>query len=153
MKQLPLDRRAADLRDLVQDFLRQFQALESAVVAGPHQELSLQELRVVEYLGDAGPRIMRELAEYLGLAVNSVTSLIDNMERKALVRRQRSDEDRRIVRVELADAGKAACRANLEEKLRLLRAMLGALTEDEQEIFMVLFRKIARAGRTQVQKL
>jgi hypothetical protein len=31
--------------------------------------------------------------------------------------------------------------------------MLDALTEDEQEIFMVLFRKIARAGRSQVQRM
>ena len=37
--------------------------------------------------------------------------------------------------------------------MRLLRSMLRALTEDEQEIFLVLFRKIARAGRSQVQKI
>ena len=31
--------------------------------------------------------------------------------------------------------------------------LLGALTEDEQEIFLVLFRKIARAGRSQVHQM
>jgi DNA-binding MarR family transcriptional regulator len=148
-----LDRRAADLRDLVEDILRQFQIMNEAVVNGPHVELSCQELRVVEFLGDDGPHMMRELAERLSLAVNSVTTIVDNLESRHLVRRQRSDEDRRKVHVELTDAGRTAYGAALEEKMRLLRGMLAPLTEDEQEIFMVLFRKIARAGRSQVQKL
>jgi DNA-binding MarR family transcriptional regulator len=149
----PLDRRAADLRDLVQDIVNQFQAVNAAVANGPHVELSLQERRVVEFLGDRGPHIMRELAEFLGLAVNSVTTLVDNLEKKRMVRRQRSEEDRRIIRVQLTENGKVAYEAAVEEKMRLFRSMLNALTEDEQEIFMVLFRKIARAGRTQVQEI
>lgn len=148
----PLDVRALDLRNLVQDIVGQFQEADAAAATEPHVELSVQELRVVEYLGDHGPRMMRELAEFLRLAVNSVTTLIDNLEKKQIVRRQRSDADRRIIRVELIDAGKAAYSAALGEKLRLLRRMLGALTEDEQEIFMLLFRKIARAERSQAQK-
>lgn len=148
-----LDKKATDLRDMVQDILRQFQAVDQSLGTGPHVELSCQELRVVEFLGDTGPPIMRELAEFLMLAVNSVTSIVDHLERKGLVLRQRSEQDRRIIRVQLTDAGRAAYRAALEEKLRFLRSMLGALTEEEQDIFMVLFRKIARAGRSQVQKL
>jgi MarR family 2-MHQ and catechol resistance regulon transcriptional repressor len=148
-----LDRRATDLRDLVMDIVRQFQQVNSATVNGPHVELSMQELRVVEFLGDRGPRIMREVAEFLPLAVNSVTTLIDNLEKKRLVRRQRSEEDRRVVHVGLTESGKAAYNAAIEEKKRLLRSMLNALTEDEQEIFMVLFRKIARAGQNRVRQI
>jgi DNA-binding MarR family transcriptional regulator len=147
-----LDRHVNDLRDLVEDILYQFRLVDAAAANGPHAELSCKELGVVEYLGDSGPRMMRELAEFLLLAVNSVTSTVDNLEDKGIVRRQRSEEDRRVVRVELTDAGRAAYKAAVAEKLRLLRSMLEALTEDEREIFMVLFRKIARAGRSQVQK-
>jgi MarR family transcriptional regulator, organic hydroperoxide resistance regulator len=97
--------------------------------------------------------MMRELAEFLLLAVNSVTSTVDNLEKKHLVRRQRSEEDRRIVHVGLTDVGRNVYNAAVEEKLSLLRGMLAPLTEDEQEIFMVLFRKIARAGRSQVDRM
>jgi MarR family 2-MHQ and catechol resistance regulon transcriptional repressor len=97
--------------------------------------------------------MMRELAEYLTVAVNSVTSIVDNLERKVLVRRHRSEEDRRVIRVELTDPGREVYQSLVEVNLRLFRSMLGALTEDEQEIFMVLFRKIARAGRTQVRQI
>jgi MarR family 2-MHQ and catechol resistance regulon transcriptional repressor len=149
----PLDRRAADMHDLVQDILKQFQYVNAAAANGPHAELNMQELRVVEFLGNEGPKMMRELAEHLAVAVNSMTSIVDNLEHKQLVRRHRSEEDRRVVRVELADAGREIYQSSVELNLRLFRTMLGALTEDEQEIFMVLFRKIARAGRTQVHQI
>ncbi len=111
----------------------------------------MQELLLVEYLGDSGQRMMRELAEHLQLAVNSITGTVDKLERKLLVERQRSEEDRRVVHVALTKAGQDVYEANLKEKLAFLRRMLAALTEDEQEIFMVLFRKIARAGQKQAK--
>jgi hypothetical protein len=37
----------------------------------------------------------------------------------------------------------------VEASMRLFRSMLGALAEGEQENLMVLFRKIAEAGRLQ----
>jgi MarR family 2-MHQ and catechol resistance regulon transcriptional repressor len=149
----PLDRKAADLRDIVQDILKQFQSVNATAANGPHVELNMQELRVVELLGNEGPRMMRELAEHLKVAVNSMTSIADGLERKGLVRRHRSEEDRRVVHVELTDPGLEIFKSLSEANMRLFRSMLGALTEDEQEIFLVLFRKIARAGKSQVLQM
>jgi MarR family 2-MHQ and catechol resistance regulon transcriptional repressor len=148
-----LDRRAADMQEVVQDILKQFQSVNAAAANGPHAVLNMQELRAIEFLGNEGQKIMRELAEHLSVAVNSMTSIVDSLERKQLVCRQRSDDDRRVVRVELTEAGREIYKSSLEANLRLFRSMLGALTEDEQEIFMVLFRKIARAGRAQTNRM
>src|SRR4051794_7774855 len=126
-----LDRRAADLQEVVQDILKQFQCVNAAAANGPHVELNMQELRVVEFLGNEGPRMMRELAEFLTVAVNSVTSIVDHLERKGLARRQRSEEDRRVIRVELTDDGRVMYRSVADVNMRLFRSMLGALTEDE----------------------
>lgn len=144
-----LHQNATELRKLVQDFLQRFREVDAAAANGPHADLSMQELRVIERLGDAGPTMMRELAEYMLLAVNSVTSLVDKLEQLGLVTRQRSNEDRRVVRVELTPIGRGAYRAAVDEKLSLLRLMLGGLDPDEQEQFMTLFRKIARAEKPQ----
>ncbi len=108
----------------------------------------MQELRLIEFIGKGGARKMRELSDHLTVAVNSMTSIVDNLERKALVRRQRSAEDRRVIRVELTPPGLEVHRYLLNTRLQLCRSMLGTLTEDEQEIFLVLFRKIARGGRS-----
>jgi MarR family 2-MHQ and catechol resistance regulon transcriptional repressor len=143
-----LHQNATELRKVVQDFLQRFREVDAAA-NGPNADLSIQELRVIERLGDAGPTMMRELAEYMLLAVNSVTSLVDKLEQLGLVSRQRSKEDRRVVRVELTPIGRGAYRAAVEEKLSLLRLMLGGLNADEQEQFMTLFRKIARKEKFQ----
>jgi len=142
-----LEQNAAELRGLVADFLQRFREVDAAAANGPHADLRAQELRVVVHLGDVGRTRMKELAEHMLLAVNSVTSLVDKMEAQGLVRRERSTEDRRVVFVELTPTGRAAYTAAVDEKLSLLRLMLGALNADEQETFMALFRKIARAGR------
>lgn len=148
-----IDRQVQELRGLVEDMLQQFRVVDEATANGPHIELSMQELRLVEYLGDEGPKIMRQAAEHLRLAVNSVTTLVDNLVKKNVVQRLRSEEDRRIVRIELTADGLRFYRAAVNEKMHLLRHMLAILTSEEREIFMVLFRKIAGAGWTRVRKL
>jgi len=142
-----LEARANELREVVDAIILQARALEASVVADPDLDLSRPELLAIEILGDSGPSIMRSLAEQLFLAVNSVTTLVDNLERKSLVRRERDSNDRRLVWVHLTEQGRSVYKQNVEERLRLCRALLEALTEDEQEIFLVLNRKIARAAR------
>ncbi len=144
---MTLDDRAYDFGVIVEDIIQQFQTVNGSVANGPHVELNHQELRLVEFLGAKGPQMMRVLAEHLALAVNSVTTVADRMEQKGLISRQRSEEDRRVVRLELTEAGQVMYRAADVARLQFYRTMLGALTVDEQEILLVLFRKIARAGR------
>jgi DNA-binding MarR family transcriptional regulator len=147
------ERNATDLRKLMQDVHGVFLTVDEAVAkCGPVIDLSIQEIHLLEWLGDDGPRMMRELAEFLRLAVNSVTTVVDRLEQRGLVRRQRSEEDRRIVRVELTDVGRSTYDELSENKLAFLRAMLEALSPEEQEIFLVLFRKIARVGRRRLEQ-
>ena len=96
--------------------------------------------------------MMRSLAEHLGLAVNSMTSIVDGLEQKGLASRTRSATDRRVIHVELTAQGQATYELAANAKLQFHRALLGALTEDEQEILLVLFRKIAREGWKQVER-
>lgn len=113
-----------------------------AAANGPHADLTMQETRVVELLGESGGQMMRAVADYLGVAVNSVTTLADNLERKGLLRRVRSHADRRVVHVELTEAGQCASRSVIDIKTRFHREMLAALTDEEQAILLVLLRKV-----------
>ncbi|MFN9853576.1 MAG: MarR family winged helix-turn-helix transcriptional regulator [Planctomycetota bacterium] len=147
-----LDARAVDFGEIVRDILKQFHHLHDAA-AGGRGNLGLQDMKVLECLGERGPQMMGALAEHLGLAVNSMTSVIDHMEQRALVFRTRSDKDRRVVNVDLTESGRAIYESLLQGRMQFHRALLSALTEDEQEILLVLFRKIAREGWKQVHSL
>jgi MarR family 2-MHQ and catechol resistance regulon transcriptional repressor len=139
-----IDRRVQELRHLIQDIFRHSRRVDEAAAQEVEAVLSIQELHVIEYLGHGGPRMMRELADYLEIASHSATSTVDNLEAKKLARRQRSEQDRRVVHVELTDAGRAVYEKAVGFKDRLHRAMLSTLNDEEQEIFMLLLRKIAR---------
>lgn len=141
-----VEQRAAEVRQVFQEIGRQFQAANSALANGLHGTLSNQERRVLDFLGREGPQMMRALADYLDLAGNSVTTIADGLEEKSLVYRHRSDEDRRVVRVELTEHGHKVYNELDSASLQFYQAILDPLTADEQEIFLVLIRKVARIG-------
>jgi len=147
-----LEERARDFGSVVRDILKQFQQLHDSQACGQHANLGHQDLRLIECLGELGPQMMRSLAEHLGLAVNSMTAIVDGLEQKGLALRTRSEIDRRVIHVELTASGHATYELAANAKLQFHRALLGALTEDEQEILLVLFRKIAREGWKQVER-
>ena len=149
----PLERKAEDLRDIFHGLVKHFKLVNSAAANASHDRLNMQELRGVEFIGENGPKIMRELAEELGVAVNTVTGIVDELEEMKLVSRQKSPKDRRIIRVELTDSGRTTFQEATDLTRRFMGNMLESLTEEEQEIFMVLFRKIARGAKSGAKAL
>src|SRR4051812_22136205 len=106
-----IDRRAAEFRALQEGIHARLRDLDLSAMGDLTLALTVQEFRSLEFLATAEPRKTKELAEYLRLAVNSVTDVVDSLEKKGLARRQRDDADRRIVRIELTKAGRDAARA------------------------------------------
>ena len=66
--------------------------------------LTLTQVLVLRHLRH-GPQTAGRLAELAGLSAASTSRLIDRLERRGLVRRERDDEDRRLVEVHLEPAG------------------------------------------------
>jgi DNA-binding MarR family transcriptional regulator len=94
------------------------------------RELSRTEAGLLTTLTD-GPRRITELAETEALAQPSVSKLVDKLERRGLVGRDRAPDDGRAVVVSISDEG----RLRLEEARRhlrsLLRELLGELENDD----------------------
>jgi DNA-binding MarR family transcriptional regulator len=75
-----------------------------AEVAGEH-DLSVVQTRLLGVLRDREPT-MQELGRFLGLDKSSISGLVDRAERRGLVRRTPSADDRRAVRVSLTGDGR-----------------------------------------------
>lgn len=101
------------------------------------------ELRILEILGKHGPLMMTEVGERAVLSLSAVTSIMDGLVEKQLVRRNRSEDDRRVVRVELTPDGQGVFQEILEFHLRIVRGMLSSLNNGEQDTLIGLFRKMA----------
>ena len=77
----------------------------------------------------------------------NVTRLLDRLEGKGLVVRQRSAEDRRVVQCRIADAGLALL-AQIQQPLEsAIDRQLRKLTEEEKAQLLVLLERV-RAGQT-----
>lgn len=109
--------------------------------------LSLQEMKVIKFLGETESCIMREISEHFNVALSTTTNVVDKLEEKGFVRRERIEEDRRIVKVFLTPAGQKIFQQCLEDFLKMSRCMLMALSETEQDVYLSLIEKIATGGR------
>ena len=138
-----LEARAIVLKKNLDVISSYFQSLLSA---SSGEELSLQELKVVDFIGQRESPIMREASEYMQVAVSTMTGIIDKLEDKGLVKRERNDEDRRIVRVLLTNKGRKLYQSYVENYLELSRRMLQALDDKEQENYLELTKKIAQGA-------
>ncbi len=67
---------------------------------------SLLEYRILKIIDENGQVTMAELAEINYVTQAWITGMIDKMENKKLVRRNRSEEDRRVIYIEITPEGK-----------------------------------------------
>jgi MarR family transcriptional regulator, lower aerobic nicotinate degradation pathway regulator len=105
-------------------------AVQSALarVAAGH-DLSLVQVRLLGILRDREPAMLA-VARFLNLDKSSVTGLVDRAERRGLVRRTTTAEDRRTVRVALSDRGRQLTHklaTQVERELSLLVQGLSAV--------------------------
>jgi DNA-binding MarR family transcriptional regulator len=111
-----------------------------------HGDLTRKEFRVVDVLGHRGSCAMSDLASELNVPLSSATGVVDKLVAKSLVARSRSEEDRRIVLVELTASGREAAHSCSRQRVRFGRTMLSLLDEAEQDELLNLFRKMADAS-------
>ena len=104
--------------------------------------LAVSNIVVLDVLREKGPSTMGEIAKSLGLTMSAATGIVDKMIKVNLVRRERSPEDRRVVKVALLKKGLET--AERMQKLRkdMISDMYSVLTDDEREQYLKLLRKV-----------
>lgn len=98
-------------------------------------------LATVEGAGEPLPANV--LAERLLVSGASITSLVDTLERRGLVRRVRPNHDRRLVLIEPTDAAQPVIDAYLAEVTALHAAEFSIFTADEREQLTNLLARLS----------
>ncbi len=109
-----------------------------------HGELTLQQYNVLRILRGAGERGLPtlDIAERMIERTPGITRLVDRLEKKGLVERQRSTEDRRQVVVRLTRAGRDTL-APIDRAIDKLDAeVLGKLTQTELKQLLKLLERV-----------
>lgn len=104
--------------------------------------LSYFEFKVMCALEEEGKVPMSRIAEKYMLTKAGLTSIIDRLEEKELVRRVRSESDRRVIYVELTEKGREKLIESRKIFLNVLSSFLSKLSEDEIKELERIFSKL-----------
>lgn len=113
--------------------------------------LTISQFGVIEALYHLGPLSQRELAEKILRSSGNLTMVIDNLERDGLVRRDRDEVDRRIMRVSLTPDGEALIGRVLPTHVAGIREVFSVLTAEERAQLTSLSKKLGLALREREQ--
>jgi MarR family transcriptional regulator, organic hydroperoxide resistance regulator len=113
----------------------------------PGFECSREEIRALILLRTSGRTIMTDFAAELGVPLSTATHTIDRLVHKGLVMRVRSEKDRRVVQVEMSDAGKEFQNTLRARHQAMARSWLTPLSPAERETFLELMSKITEGAR------
>jgi DNA-binding MarR family transcriptional regulator len=97
----------------------------------PLEVTSAQLIVIVNLAGKECATSASELCKGISYDAGAMTRMLDRLEAKGLVRRTRSPDDRRLVNLELTQAGKAAYPRLREISMRVLNRSLCDFSSDE----------------------
>ncbi|WKD36041.1 MarR family winged helix-turn-helix transcriptional regulator [Streptomyces xanthophaeus] len=102
-------------------------------------------LRLVShYEGEQAPR-MADLAARLEVVPRAVTTLVDGLEAAECVRRAPDPANRRVIRIELTDTGRATLRRLRNARTDAAEEILAPLTADQREVLGGLLNALSDA--------
>lgn len=105
--------------------------------------LTPQQFGVIMAIKNIKPPVTpTEVANWLDRSTNSVSMIVDRMEREGLVRRRRDMRDRRSLRLVITKKGEETFEQALEPGWELIEYVLSSLTSEEMQILNELMEKM-----------
>jgi MarR family transcriptional regulator, 2-MHQ and catechol-resistance regulon repressor len=109
--------------------------------------LTLSQFGVLEALYHLGSMCPGALSGKLLRSTGNMTLVIDNLEKHGLVRRVRSEEDRRMVMIELTPLGKETIEGVLPDHIEVIKNEMSVLTTEEQRELGRLCKKLGKVEK------
>jgi MarR family 2-MHQ and catechol resistance regulon transcriptional repressor len=111
-------------------------------------DLTWSQFAVLEALYHLGPMTQGEVSAKVLKSGSNMTTVIDNLERDGLVRRERDAQDRRVIHVHLTDEGSRKIAAVLPVHIAALVDEFSVLSPKEQETLGDLCKKLGKGRKT-----
>jgi MarR family 2-MHQ and catechol resistance regulon transcriptional repressor len=113
---------------------RSVNALQTHLIPAVQKDFGITESQfaVLEALHHLGPLSQGQLCQKILKSGSNLTTVVDNLERDGLVRRDRDAEDRRVQIVTLTDQGRSVIAEAFPAHVARVTALLGVLSPVEQ---------------------
>ncbi len=110
--------------------------------------LTISQFSVLEALYHKGSLCQRDIAAKILKSSGNITMVIDNLEKRGLVRRERHSEDRRYLTIHLTTEGTTLIAQAFTMIAATISSEMAALTPQEQTLLGTLCKKLGLKGGT-----
>jgi len=100
-------------------------------------DLSMTHIKTLQVLSDCGCELsVKEVSEELGLSLPGGSRTVDALLRRGYLERREDDQDRRMKRIGITDAGRDVARRIVEARLEGLETFTSSLTPEQRTRLM-----------------
>ena len=110
--------------------------------------LNAMQYAVLKHLADDSARTAADLCRLMYYDTGSMTRILDRLEEKGLLRRERCREDRRVVFLRLAPAGRTLLPRLMAVGTRVVEAHLAGFSTNEIEAFKGYLHRMIDNGQS-----
>jgi MarR family 2-MHQ and catechol resistance regulon transcriptional repressor len=110
------------------------------------EKLTISQFGVLEAIYHLGPMHQNRLAEKILKSSGNLTLVIDNLEKRGFVTRERDPQDRRCMTVHLTEAGRTLIESIFPRHVGIVVQEINVLTREEQNQLAALCRKLGLGG-------
>lgn len=109
--------------------------------------LNPTEFAVLELLYHKGTQPLQQIGERILIASGSITYVVDKLEKKGLVERKPSQNDRRVIYAHLTERGIQLISSIFPNHEKVIHDSLHMLSNDEKDQLLALLKKIGKYER------
>lgn len=109
---------------------------------GVLMDCSKNELLALVHVYRAGETSMSRIAEYVGVPLNTATGIANRLEKRGLVRRWRSEQDKRVMVVRITDEGKQQIACMMGAVVSLTGELFAELSEEERNVLFTIIGRL-----------
>lgn len=106
--------------------------------------LNRTEFGVLEMLFHLGPQPLQQIGQKVLMSSGNITYVVDKLEKKGLVKRRTSTQDRRLIFAEVTDEGCSFIEAIFPSHATVIKQAMDGLTEAEKETATQLLKKLGK---------
>lgn len=130
------------LNELLVDLFHDILEIEEKSLRDQGSDLTITEMHTIHAVGDERPRTMTEISRDLNFTMGTLTTGVDKLIKKGYLTRSRTEEDKRIVLVELTQKGNEAKKMHDAFHQDMINSVIGTLNDEEETILIQALKKL-----------
>jgi len=130
------------LNVLLVDLFHNILEIEEKSLRDSGSDLTITEIHTIDAVGDSDPKTMTEISRILKVTMGTLTTGVDKLIKKGYLVRKRTEEDKRIVLVELTEKGIKAKKMHDAFHQEMIDSVISHLDPTEEELLVQSLQKL-----------